>query len=92
MQIIGISINEWRNALFDSELSPSVKLVGLAIARYWRPDKLCYPSISTLMADCSIKSKHTIISAIKELSDTGFIKVKKGQIKYLREYLELLRG
>lgn len=78
-----LSINEWRNAIFESELSQSVKLVALAIARYWKPDKLCYPSIVTLMDDCSIKSKHTIINAIKELSDAKFIKIKKGQIKYL---------
>jgi hypothetical protein len=78
-----LSINDWRVAVFDSELNTTAKIVGLAIARYWRPDKLCYPSISTLMIDCSIKSKHTVIEAIKTLKNAGLIKIKKGELKYL---------
>lgn len=77
-----LTINEWRNAVFDSELNTSAKIVGLAIARYWRPDKLCYPSISTLTADCSL-SKPSVIAAIKALKNAGLIKIKKGELKYL---------
>lgn len=77
-----LTINEWRNAVFDSELNTSAKIVGLAIARYWRPDKLCYPSILTLTTDCSL-SKPSVIAAIKALKNAGLIKIKKGELKYL---------
>ena len=76
-------VNDWRNAIFEAELNTATKLVALAIAKYWRPDKPCYPSLSTIMSDCSIKSKHTVIKAISELKENGLIKVKKGEIKYL---------
>ena len=76
-------INDWRNAIFEAELNTATKLVALAIAKYWRPEKPCYPSLSTLMSDCSIKSKHTVLKAISELKKCGLIKVKKGEIKYL---------
>ena len=78
-----ISINDWRNSLLDTELNTSTKLVGIALAKYFRQDKLCFPSISTLMAECSIKSKHTVIKAIDELKKAGLIKVKKGELKYV---------
>lgn len=82
MEQVSANINDWRNAVFDSELNTSAKIVGLAIARYWRPDKLCYPSISTLTADCSL-SKPSVIAAIKALKNAGLIKIKKGELKYL---------
>ena len=75
-------INDWRNAVMDTELSTSAKMVAMAIAKYWREDKLCYPSIATLMADSSL-SKPSVISAIKALSEANLIRIKKGQIKYL---------
>lgn len=77
-----ISINEWRNAVMDTELPTSAKMVAMAIAKYWRENKLCYPSIATLMADSSL-SKPSVISAIKALTEANFIRIKKGQIKYL---------
>lgn len=77
-----LSINDWRNAIFDAEINYSAKLVALAIARYWVADRLCYPSLSTISRDCSL-TKPTVINAIKILTDTGFIKVKKGELKYL---------
>ena len=75
-------INDWRNAVMDTELPTSAKMVAMAIAKYWRENKLCYPSIATLMADSSL-SKPSVISAIKALTEANFIRIKKGQIKYL---------
>ena len=77
-----ISINDWRNLVMDTELPTSVKMVAMAIAKYWRQEKLCYPSINTLMSDSSL-SKPSVISAIKALIEANFIRIKKGQIKYL---------
>ena len=76
-------INDWRNALFDSSLSPKAKLVALALARYYRQGKECYPSYSVLREDTGYTNNHTIIDAINELKENGFIKVKKGGIKNL---------
>lgn len=77
-----LSINDWRNSIFDAEINYSAKLVALAIARYWTAERLCYPSLSTLSRDCSL-TKPTVINAIKILTDAGFIRVKKGELKYL---------
>lgn len=91
MQQIGI--NDWRNALLDTELSSSAKLVGVALAKYYRQEKPCFPSLMTLMAECSIKSKHTVIKAIDELKKSGMIKVKKGELRYvssLQNYYEFV--
>lgn len=76
-------INDWRNALFESSLSPKAKLVALALARYYRQGKECYPSYSVLREDTGYTNNHTIIDAINELKESGFIKVKKGGIKNL---------
>jgi len=76
-------INDWRNAIFESDLSPKARLVGLALAKYYRQGKECFPSYRTLWADTGYTNNHTIIEAINELKENGFIRIKKGQIKNL---------
>lgn len=77
-------INDWRNAIFDDEnLSPMAKLIALALARYYRPTKETYPSYAVLMDATGIKSKHTVISAVRELTEAGYITIKHKKIKRL---------
>lgn len=86
-------INDWRNALLDTDLPMAAKLVGVAIAKYYRADKPCFPSLLTLMDECSIKSKHTVIKAIEDLKKAGVIKVKKKELRYvssLQNYYEFV--
>ena len=86
-------INDWRNALLDTDLPMAAKLVGVAIAKYYRADKPCFPSLLTLMDECSIKSKHTVIKAIEDLKKAGVIKVRKKELRYvssLQNYYEFV--
>ena len=76
-------INDWRNAIFESDLSPKARLVGLALAKYYRQGKECFPSYRTLWADTGYTNNHTIAEAINELKESGFIRIKKGKIKNL---------
>lgn len=76
-------INDWRNRVFEEALSPKAKLVALALAKYYRQGKECYPSYSVLRDDTGYTNNHTIITAIEELKEAGLIKVKKGGVKYL---------
>lgn len=76
-------INDWRNRVFEEALSPKAKLVALALAKYYRQGKECYPSYSVLRDDTGYTNNHTIITAIEELKKAGLIKVKKGGVKCL---------
>lgn len=76
-------INDWRNRVFEEALSPKAKLVALALAKYYRQGKECYPSYSVLRDDTGYTNNHTIITAIEELKEAGLIKVKKGGVKCL---------
>ena len=78
-----ININDWRSRIFESDLTPKARLVALALAKYYRENKECYPSYSTLREDTGYTNNHTIGDAIKELVESGFIKVLKGKIKNL---------
>ena len=81
MQII--SINDWRNnVLWCEELTITQKAVGCAICSFYRQDKLCFPSYTTLCEMLNI-SRATLSSAIKSLVDNKFLKVKKGEISRL---------
>jgi hypothetical protein len=81
-QSIDFGINDWRNQLFQVQMSVYAKAVGCALASYYRDGQLCYPSIQTLCMDCCL-SKPTVIKAIKELEEHKFITIRKKQLKYL---------
>lgn len=73
----GISISIWRNSIFDNDtISSSAKLVGLALANYYIPNRLTYPSLPTIETITRL-SRNTVISSIKQLSDNNLIKVSK---------------
>ena len=78
-----LGINDWRNAVFESELTPKARLVALALAKYYRQGRDCYPSYSALREDTGYTNNHTIGDAIKELESVGFIRIRKGKIKNL---------
>ena len=77
-----MGINDWRNQLFQVQMSVYAKAVGCAIASYYRKGQLCYPSIQTLCMDCCL-SKPTVLKAIKELECHNFISIRKKLLKYL---------
>lgn len=76
-----ININEWRSRIFESDLTPKARLVALALAKYYRTNKDCYPSYSTLREDTGYTNNHSIGDAIKELVENGFIKITKAKNK-----------
>ena len=71
-----MGINDWRNQLFQVQMSVYAKAVGCAIASYYRKGQLCYPSIQTLCMDCCL-SKPTVLKAIKELECHNLISIRK---------------
>ena len=81
--MIEISINDWRNnVLWCENLSITQKAVGCAICSFYRPDKRCYPSYTTLCEMLNI-SRATLAAALKALVSQKFIKIKKGEIAHL---------
>ncbi len=60
-------------AVLNSELSSTAKLVYTAIASFVRPGKATFPSYNRL-ADTVKKSRRTVIRAVQDLENAGFIK------------------
>lgn len=61
------------NAVFDSNLSSHAILVRLYLARCANSERQAWPSLSTIAQHCKI-SRPTVIKAIRELENTGWIK------------------
>ncbi len=63
----------------DPTLSRSAKLVYEQLLSYMRQRDFCWPSQQTIATDLGTMSKRTVIRAIKELVDRGFIeKYRRG--------------
>ena len=73
-------INDWRNAVFRSDLTCQAKCVACALASYYCPDAPCYPSQRALAQDASV-TQATVCKALKALKELGFIKMKKMKVK-----------
>lgn len=67
------------NCIFDIDISPSSKLIYVALCKYANKNGVCYPSIETLSKVTNIKSRTTIIKCIHELSQHGLIEVIRGK-------------
>ena len=75
-------INDWRNEVLRSSLTPLTKLVGMGLAMYYRDGEACFPSITTLQMELGV-SRPTIVKAIGELEKNGFIEIQRGVIAKL---------
>ena len=74
----------WRDALVDSRLSATAKLVGLTLSTYWQADGSCAPwgdveapgagpSLVTLARRCSLADERPVRRAIARLERDGWL-------------------
>lgn len=63
------------NDLRNGDLKPTIKIVLLVLQSYYNEQKgYSYPSQTTLMKDCCIKDKKTLLNALDSLEKAGYIK------------------
>jgi hypothetical protein len=65
-------VARWRNAVRDSDLDPTAKLVAHTLATYMNSEGFCYPSKRLLARGCR-KGEVTVDRAIKRLERAGFL-------------------
>lgn len=80
-----INIIEWRNAILESDLTASEKLVCMALAKFYRPNYDLYPSIHTLALNTSI-TERSLYRLIESLQNKKVISVEKKQLKYAKVF------
>lgn len=67
---------EWRNALRDSKLDSTSKLVGFVISTFFRSDGSgAFASKTTIAAGASLRSQRAVYTAVRRLADAGFLSV-----------------
>jgi DNA-binding transcriptional MocR family regulator len=68
--------HEWQRAIRDTQLDGTTKAVGWALDARMNGDDACWPSKTTLAADCGF-SVRTVDRAIRRLELIGFLKVRR---------------
>jgi hypothetical protein len=82
---------EWRDALRDSKLDATAKLVGFVISTYWdRNGAGAFPSKGKIAAGASVLSTRTADAAVDRLEATGFLEVSRSRGRSSNRYLATL--
>ena len=68
----------WRDAIRDSDLDSTAKLVAHTLSTYMNGAGVCWPSKSTL-AQGAGKSKRTVDGAIERLASAGFLTISQSR-------------
>jgi hypothetical protein len=77
---------EWRDALRDSELDSTAKLLGFVLSTWWdRNGRGAFPSKPT-MAAASGLSKRAVDGAVNRLETAGFIDVSRSRGRTSNRY------
>lgn len=72
------SRDAWWKAIRTSELSPSARLLALALSTWMRADGTrCYPGQDAIAAACGWSSDRAVRRALTELADAGYVTVRK---------------
>lgn len=79
----------WRDALRDSPLDKSAKLVGLVLSTFLNGKGRAFPSLETL-ADGASVSRRTVWAAIARLELHGFLSVTRSRGRQSHRYLATL--
>lgn len=76
-KVLSMKIYEWRSRVFECDLTPTAKLIALALSEFYRPNKPCFPSLATLQEFTSFGSLNTIRNGLKELEEAKIIRIEQ---------------
>ena len=78
-------VMEWRDAVRDSDLPASVRLVAFALSTRMSSSGNAYPSKERIAADCGL-SKRTVDVAIDRLEGAGLLSVSRSKGRSSNRY------
>lgn len=71
---------KWRDAVRDSDLDATARIVGMTISTYWRANgNGAYPSKSTIAKGAGLRSVRAVDYAILRLEAAGFLEVTRSK-------------
>src|SRR5687767_9040866 len=70
--------NEWREAVRDSDLGSSAKLLALVLSTYMDTNGKCWPSKLTLSQNCSLVLR-AVDGALHRLEEAGFVEIDRSK-------------
>jgi hypothetical protein len=77
----------WRDALRDSDLDPTAKLVGFVISTWWdRNGNGAFPSKPTITAAAGLRSPRAVDQAVHRLEQAGFLDVSRSRGRSSNRY------
>jgi hypothetical protein len=77
----------WRDAIRDSNLDGTAKLVGFVISTWWdRNGNGAYPSKPTIAAAASLRSPRAVDEAVHRLEAAGFLDVSRSKGRSSNRY------
>jgi hypothetical protein len=76
----------WRDAVRDSELRATVKLVAHTLSTYMDAGGAAFPSKLTIADGASLKSERAVDAAVLELEGAGFIDVSRSRGRSSNRY------
>jgi hypothetical protein len=86
-------VHRWREALVrDSDLDSTARLVGFVISTHMQPDGSgAFPSTATIATEAGLgSSARTVIKAVRDLEQAGFLHVTRSKGRHSHRYLAVL--
>jgi Helix-turn-helix domain len=72
-------VAKWRNAVRDSGMSSTTKLVGLVLSTYMSADGRCWPSKQTIADGCGLGSRRSVDRAVDNLERAGLLAISRSK-------------
>jgi predicted methyltransferase len=71
-----MSINDWRNDIFESDLSPQTKLVAMVLSTFYEEGKNCNPPLIEISEKSSLPIQR-VKKALEELQREKYLRITK---------------
>ncbi|MFN0154676.1 MAG: helix-turn-helix domain-containing protein [Gaiella sp.] len=81
---------DWRDAVRESNLPSTARLVAYTLSTYMRGDGACFPSKETIADGCGLASRRPVDRAIDQLEAAGFLSVSRSRGRSSNRYQALL--
>jgi hypothetical protein len=78
-------LQKWRDAVRDSELKSTAKLVALVLSTRMNRHLVAYPSKETIATDCSL-SRRSVDAAVDVLEKAGYLQVSRSRGRSSNNY------